>query len=204
MTSLLFLLLVTAMVQVLLLPIVVGATGVFQDKAGDVAVCKAKNCNDIRLQNKKKQKKICKENKEVRSSCPQTCDDVSVFKNMCPSKITSSNFEKDCSDKYQHNRQCNYDYRYTGCTWDELQCTSQKGYTCDYESSTWNLTTTNIEVCENPPKDLPVHEVCVPCSDMPAEGCPKTKPTNQEDCSNFETDLWCSYNFILCTRNQLF
>jgi len=208
MTSLLLLFLVTAMVQVLLLPSVVGAaTGVFQDKAGDIDICKAKTCNDIKSKNTEKQKKICKENKEVRSSCPQTCDDVSVFKKECPSKITSSKFgqEKDCSKKYQHNRQCDYDYRYTGCTWDELQCTSQQGYTCDYESSTWNLATTMIEQCDDPPKDFPFDKECTPCSDVPVEGCPEKAPTHQEECSDFENGLTCEYNFMLtgCTPNGL-
>jgi len=205
MTSLLLLLLLTAMVQVLLLPSVVGAaTGAFQDKAGDFAICKAESCNNIKLKNKTKQKKICKEKKEVRSSCPQMCDDVSVFKK-CPKKITSNNFEKDCSDKYQDNLQCDYDYKYTGCDWDELQCTSQQGYTCDYELSKWNLATTNIQECDNPPNGLPVHETCVPCPDVSAEGCPKKRPTYQENCNNFEIGLKCNYNFKLtgCTPNEL-
>jgi len=184
-----------------------GTVGVFQDKAGAVDVCKAKSCNEIQRESEKKQKKICKENKEVRQSCPQTCDDVSVFKKECPSKITSRTFDKNCSVKYQHNRQCDYDYKYTGCTWNDLQCTSQQGYTCDYESLEWKLATTIIEECENhPPDDLPVHEECTPCSDTkPAMECPEQEPTNQQDCSDYENDLNCNYSFMLtgCDPSEL-
>jgi len=209
MTSLLLLLLVTAMVQVLLRPSVVGAaTGVFQDKAGDIDICKAKTCNDIKSKNTEKQKKICKENKEVRSSCPQTCDDVSVFKKECPSKITSRKFERDCSKKYQHNRQCDYDYRYIGCTWDELQCVPHKTWFCDYEYLTWSRLWSDwgLQECENLPNDLPFDDECTPCyGSKPANGCPKKAPTNQQDCSDFENDLTCDYNLMLtgCDPNEL-
>mmetsp|Transcript_58023 Transcript_58023/g.62705 ORF Transcript_58023/g.62705 Transcript_58023/m.62705 type:complete len:384 (+) Transcript_58023:294-1445(+) len=208
MTSLLLLLLVTAMVQIQLLQSVVGATGFGQDMADDVIIFKGMSCNDIKNKNEDRRTQICKRKKVVRFSCPQTCDDVSIFKKECPSKITSSKFEqeKDCSKKYQHNRQCDYDYKYTGCTWDELQCTSQQGYTCDYESSTWNLATTIIEQCEDSPNDFPFYEECTPCSNSkPAKGCPKNAPTNQNDCSAFENDLTCDYNFMLtgCNRSAL-
>jgi len=204
MTCLLLLLLVTAMLQVLLLPTAVGAAGVFQDKTGDFDICNVENCNDIKNKKKDKRRKICKENKEVRSSCPQTCDPFK--KKKCPSKIESSKFQDDCSDEYQYFLQCDYDYRYIGCTWDELQCTSQKGWFCDYESSTWFLATTIIEECDNPPNDFPFYEECTPCSNSkPAKGCPKNAPTNQNDCSAFENDLTCDYNFMLtgCNRSAL-
>jgi len=206
MTSLLLLLLVTAMfVQVLPLPSVVGATGFGQDTADDVIIFDGMSCNDIKSKPWKEKKRICRKNKEVQSSCPQTCG--RFFKKRCPSKITSRIFEKDCSKRYQHNRQCDYDYKYTGCTWDDLQCTSQQGYTCDYDSSSWNLATTIIEQCIDPPKDFPVYETkCTPCSDSkPAKGCPKKEPTIQEECSAYENDLTCAYDFMItgCTQDEL-
>jgi len=207
MTSLLLLLLVTAMfVQVLPLPTVVGATGFGQDTADDVIIFDGMSCNDIKnIKPWKKKKRICKKNKEVQSSCPQTCD--RFFRKECPSKKTSRIFEKDCSKKYQHNRQCDYDYSYTGCTWEDLECTSQQGYTCDYDSSTWNLATTIIEQCLDPPKNFPpFDEECTPCSDSkPAKECPKKEPTIQEDCSAYENDLTCAYDFMItgCTQDEL-
>mmetsp|Transcript_49992 Transcript_49992/g.55756 ORF Transcript_49992/g.55756 Transcript_49992/m.55756 type:complete len:315 (-) Transcript_49992:93-1037(-) len=202
MTSLLLLLLVTAMfVQVLLLPTVVGATGFGQDMADDVIIFKGMSCNDIKNKNEDRRTQICKRKKVVRFSCPQTCDDVSVFKKECPSKITSRKFERDCSKKYQHNRQCDYDYKYTGCTWDDLRCTSLQGKTCDYESSSWLWEVTSIQQCIDPPKDLPVHDDCTPCSDVPTEGCPKQEPTFLADCSDFENGLTCEYNLMLTGCN---
>jgi len=204
MTSLLLLLLVTAMfVQVLPLPTVNGATGFGQDTADDVIIFDGMSCNDIKSKPWKEKRKICKRNKEVQSSCPQICG--RFFRRECPSKITSSKFERDCSKKYQHNRQCDYDYKYTGCTWDDLRCTSLQGKTCDYESSSWLWEIASIEECIDPPKDLPVLDNCTPCPDVPAEGCPKQEPTYLADCSDFENGLTCDYNLMLtgCTRKEL-
>jgi hypothetical protein len=197
-------------VMVLLLPssgvMMVGAiiSDVCEDTA-DVFQLKGntRSCDFIQGKNKNKRKKLCKK-KTVANKCSKTCGLCDRTK--CPKKSGSRTFDKKCTPTFQDKLECNYDYIFTGCNWDEIKCSEpQKSYFC--EGPEWQFAVPIQVPCiqvpcsgkEDSSEDFPVEESCIPCPTVkPAGKCPKDAPVNQSDCTQYKKRLGdrpCDYDF---------
>ncbi|OEU12802.1 hypothetical protein FRACYDRAFT_244077 [Fragilariopsis cylindrus CCMP1102] len=69
-----------------------------------------------------------------------------------------------CSDEYVPNLICEYDYIYTGCSWDELSCGS-------FNDGDWACRSFSMFPCnaQTTPDDLPWGQSCDPSSPLPEE-----------------------------------
>jgi hypothetical protein len=75
----------------------------------------------------------------------------------CP--VTIPRMDDQCSNVDGHTI-CTYDYRYTGCTWDDLKCSLGHGCICDAEKGTWWCMDVAL-MCDQIDSDLP-RGPCVP------------------------------------------
>jgi uncharacterized surface protein with fasciclin (FAS1) repeats len=77
-----------------------------------------------------------------------------------------------CSDEYVPNLICEYDYIYTGCSWDELLCGSVMSCECDqFNNGDWACRSFSMLSCDaqTTPDDLPWGQSCDPSSPLPEE-----------------------------------
>ena len=77
-----------------------------------------------------------------------------------------------CSDEYVPNLICEYDYIYTGCSWDELSCGSVMSCECDqFNDGDWACRSFSMFPCnaQTTPDDLPWGQSCDPSSPLPEE-----------------------------------
>ncbi|OEU06223.1 hypothetical protein FRACYDRAFT_255563 [Fragilariopsis cylindrus CCMP1102] len=77
-----------------------------------------------------------------------------------------------CSDEYVPNLICEYDYIYTGCSWDELSCGSVMSCECDqFNNGDWACRSFSMFPCnaQTTPDDLPWGQSCDPSSPLPEE-----------------------------------
>jgi hypothetical protein len=109
----------------------------------------------------------------------------------------------ECSG-YQDGLHCDFDFIYTGCTWDMLQCSP--AIQCDCSEGLWNCVVDFTEPCEvtvngHPPGGIPWGEECHPS--IPIEipekmekkkQCPETFAFGS--CIEYEDDLGCEYNHV--------
>merc|ERR1711907_47411 len=149
----------------------------------------------------------------------ESCDPNEPLPTMdeeCPVEAPVS-FETNCTE-YPLDKQCNYDYVYMGCSWDELQCSATQFCQCS-EDETWACAMASPPLCEELPKDLPLGESC-----DPDEPLPTAPPSNEgedpvdgrvEDecppdlefgsCAGYESGQVCEYGHMYtgCTWEDL-
>jgi len=156
-----------------------------------------KDCAWLGQKRKRKKNKICKDS-NVLKAYPETCG---ACETTCPLNLSSSEFYQSCS-KYKDGLTCNYNYIYTGCTWNSLQCTSQQFYECG--QSEWMRVSMMPAPCENLPPDLPLYRECEPCPKVePAGECPDIPPDFGSKCTQVGQE--CKYGFRLtgCSPEKL-
>ena len=159
---------------------------------------KTRSCDFIQGKRKKKRKKLCRK-KKVANACPRTCNLCVLTK--CPKKSGSKKFKivPSCSPGLK----CSYDYTFTGCTWDEIQCTPKTVKICDTGIRVWQPNAAILQFCgpnEEVSEGFPFNEACKPCPKVKPAGkaCPKDAPVNQSDCSKYKKRLdgrRCKYDF---------
>jgi len=168
-----------------------------------------KGCEWLSQKRLGKRKKLCKD-PNVSSSCPVTCgtcNKISSINNLetqCPADMSSPVFDQSC-ENYEDGLTCDYNYIFTGCTWNSLQCTSQQFMECSHSAGSWIRASAMPPPCQNPPSEgLPLNQECEPCPTVePADKCPSEEPGNQTPCS--EVGLQCDYDFMYtgCSIEEL-
>jgi len=166
-----------------------------------------KGCKWIAGHKRKAKKKLCQDT-NVSKSCPVSCKKCKIKSNTlknkkCPETSSSSIFGNNCKT-YKDGMECNYKYVFTGCTWNDIQCSAQESYNC--HKAKWKpKTLVNTQCTSNVPNDLPLNEKCTPCPKVgqPAAKCPKEQPISQSKCDN--VGLRCNYDFQYtgCDLDQL-
>ena len=142
------------------------------------------------------------------SESPSTSlTDVQELSTECPSNPSFG----ECSG-YQDGLHCDFEYVYTGCTWDVLQCSP--AIKCDCSERIWNCdidftTPCKVTVNGHPPGGVPWGEECdpyvpivIPENVQKKKLCPDTFAFGS--CSHFEEGLQCEYNHAYkgCTRDE--
>jgi len=146
----------------------------------------------------------------------------------CP--VDQPRFDESCSE-YPEGETCNYNFMYTGCTWDTLQCSWIASCSCDERSETWACQMKSLARCgvfdaevgewvDNTPEGLPWGESCDPDEEPPTPPPTTTKEEGSVEgrlsdecppsadfgsCSGYEPDLPCDYNYSYtgCTWETL-
>merc|ERR1711907_187612 len=133
----------------------------------------------------------------------ESCDPDEPLPTECPVEAPES-FETNCTE-YTLDKQCNYDYVYMGCSWDELQCSATQFCQCS-EDETWACAMTAGPLCEEElPEDLPLWESCDPDEPLPTE-CPIETPVSFEtNCTEYPLDKQCNYDYVYvgCSWDEL-
>jgi hypothetical protein len=91
------------------------------------------------------------------SECPTTND---------PNNPAYNPDGEQCEGLYENGQKCDYNYFYTGCTWDELQCVPTAWCTCN-DDGMWMCAVAKLPSCDPDTTDpnLPTLERCVPDED---------------------------------------
>jgi len=137
----------------------------------------------------------------------------------CP--VDQPRFDESCSG-YPEGETCNYNFMYTGCTWDTLQCSWIASCSCDERSETWACQMKSLARCgvfdaevgewvDNTPEGLPWGESCDPDEEPPTpppieQECPEDRPDFINDsCSGYSEGQTCTYGhmYMGCTWDTL-
>mmetsp|Transcript_59334 Transcript_59334/g.64060 ORF Transcript_59334/g.64060 Transcript_59334/m.64060 type:complete len:461 (+) Transcript_59334:111-1493(+) len=116
------------------------------------------------------------ENTDVDTTTTNRFDDVRDGKNIagrgqlsteCPQYVNPAG---PCSDTYESNLVCKYDYIQLGCSWEELQCLPIMRCECNqfpFNDGNWACRTDSMMGCDTAttPPELPWGNVCVPADD---------------------------------------
>jgi hypothetical protein len=109
----------------------------------------------------------------------------------------------ECSG-YQDGLHCDFDFVYTGCIWDDLQCSP--AIQCDCSNGLWHCVVDFTEPCEltvngHPPGGIPWGQEChpsipieIPENIQKEDQCPETFAFGS--CIEYEDDLRCEYNHV--------
>jgi len=114
----------------------------------------------------------------------------------CRKNCSSTKFQDDCSD-YKDGLECDYNFIYSGCALEDIQCYPMATYTCS--NNNWLLTAFTSLPCVGVPEDLPTGKEC----DPKPKKCPFAALENQSDCSDYKNDLSCNYKYSGCGKNDL-
>merc|ERR1712039_615798 len=82
--------------------------------------------------------------------------------NNCPIEEPNSNDRCNNND----SEWCEYSYIYTGCNWDELQCSPMSYCSCTEEGK-WECALGSPPFCDVVPNGLPVYQSCDPNNELP-------------------------------------
>ena len=135
----------------------------------------------------------------------------------CP--VDQPRFDDSCSG-YPEGETCNYNFMYTGCTWDTLQCSWIASCSCDERSETWACRMKSLARCgvfdaevgewvDNTPEGLPWGDTCNPQEELPTPPepqCPEGMPDFLDNsCEGYSDGKTCNYNhmYIGCTWDTL-
>jgi len=96
---------------------------------------------------------------------------------------------------------CEYNYRTTGCTEEERQCSAMSSFSCDQNTHTWNEMVADPAPCGDSDQPLPFYQECDPTE------CPVRKPNANDSCvyeKGAENDQ-CFYGYKVhgCTEDTL-
>lgn len=164
---------------------------------------------------------LCDPDQDPPTGPPPPTDDTTVDgrpSDECPEKDELTT----CAG-YEDQLTCNYDYMYTGCTWDELNCTPLMKCRCDQSFTSeggWACLSRYIAPCQSKPEGHPFGQYCDPTAPLPlpskeeeggdavdgrlSDECP-AEAMYGESCAGFVDDLTCDYDYIYggCTWNEL-
>jgi len=94
---------------------------------------------------------------------------------------------------------CEYNYRTTGCTEEERQCSAMSFFSCDQNTQMWNEMVADPASCGD--LDPPVDEECDPTE------CPVRRPNANDSCvyEKGAENKQCSYEYVVhgCTEDTL-
>uniref|UniRef100_A0A7S4AIY4 Uncharacterized protein n=1 Tax=Pseudo-nitzschia australis TaxID=44445 RepID=A0A7S4AIY4_9STRA len=163
---------------------------------------------------------ICDPNEEVPTA------ETIVKEDNCPELSPLSNPQYPQCEVSRNGSVCHYGHLYTGCTWEELQCSAVTSCTCD--AGTWSCMMKTIKPCEmvttgvfNPngptlvtvvPEGLPTLETCDPKKALPTaetivkeDNCPVLSPVSNSQCDVSHNGLMCHYDHVYtgCTWDDL-
>jgi len=147
-----------------------------------------------------------------------------------PTQPSSSECPNDAPDFngscewYTGDDSCNYGHIYTGCSWDNLRCTSIE--TCSCRSGTWKCAMMGMAPCGEYtddgfipsilPEGLPRGVSCVPDEELPTASpsvvCPNDTPLSfQTSCEGYPAGTRCEFDHVYtgcswedlsCSRNK--
>jgi len=120
---------------------------------------------------------------ELESTIDADTEEAKEEDTACPSTVLEAMESKKCTDKEQ---QCDYDYIYTGCTYDTLACGPMATCSCGSpyfpgSSNAWFCSMMAVELCTTTPRDtthppgvderllLLSHTACDPTQPLPKD-----------------------------------
>jgi len=177
----------------------------------------SKNCAWVSALDDKKRARFCNK-KQVKRACPMACDTCEYLLDKCPrnrkkmfegsstsTSSSSSSLLASCKD-YEPGLRCDYGHRYTGCTWDTLQCSWTSRFRCE-DDGIWSLVVADPFPCPSTAEsetetETPFGEKCKPNWDLPtpppseevSETCPASFPEDGTSC-NLSGTKECFYEY---------
>lgn len=151
----------------------------------------------------------------MRPACYYEGADKSCDPSGCP--LSAPIPGTDCSSYNGGKQDCMYNFKFDGCSFDDLRCSPTSYFSCNSDFNTWEVAETKpldceviIQDFEGISEDLPVGETCKLCPTVePADLCPAKQPRAGTSCTSdkydYEVGLVCSYDFKYegCSTNKL-